>query len=217
MIDAIIAFFTEAHPLQIIGQAIGFFGTAMNILSFLQKKQRTIIIFQLFGSLLFTVHYLLLGLSQGVILVGFILNAIGILRGFVFSHMDWFKADHPAWMIGFISTYIAGYVLIFTVFGTEPTPYNFIAEIFPILGTSTLTISYRMKTAKRLRLLCLFNSAAWLTYNVMIFSLAGIVCEVFCVVSIIVGIIRWDLRKPPHPRNAEISAEEMEKINSKRH
>ena len=48
-------------PTEIIAQAFGIVAMVFNILSYQGKKQSTVIAMQLFGSVLFTVNYLMLG------------------------------------------------------------------------------------------------------------------------------------------------------------
>ena len=67
------------EPIKIIAQIVGIVAMAFNILSYQGKKQKTIVTLQLFGSMLFSVNYLLLGAT-----VGGILNIIGTVRAVVF-------------------------------------------------------------------------------------------------------------------------------------
>ena len=77
------------EPIKIIAQIVGIVAMAFNILSYQGKKQKTIVTLQLFGSMLFSVNYLLLGAT-----VGGILNIIGTVRAVVFFFGDKFKAEN---------------------------------------------------------------------------------------------------------------------------
>ena len=57
------------------------------------------------------------------------------------------KTDSIYWLIGFVVTYIAVYILNFTVFGKEPTAYNLIIEVLPVIGMVALNIGFRLKKA----------------------------------------------------------------------
>ena len=59
------------------------------------------------------------------------------------------------------------------------------------------TISFRTKNAATVRKLSLFNSPLWLVYDALEKSIGGTLCEVMCLISIVVGIIRLDLKKAP--------------------
>ena len=54
-----------------------------------------------------------------------------------------------------------------------------------------------MKKAAHTRLTGLINSPTWLIYNILNRSIGGSLTEAISLVSIIVGIIRLDLRKKP--------------------
>ena len=180
---------------NLIAQIIGIFAMAMNVLSFQQKEQRKLIFMQLFGSLLFTTHFLMLSIAAGEFMMGCALNICGTVRGYVYSHKQQCRAEHPAWLVGFIAAYLAAYVLTFTVFGTTPTAANLIIEFLPVIAMTATTISFRMKDARSVRLLGFINSPAWLTYNLLRKSIGGALGEVFGLTSVIVGIIRIDLKK----------------------
>jgi hypothetical protein len=178
------------ESIEIIAQAIGIVAMVFNILSYQGKKQKTVITLQLFGGLLFAVNFWMIGAK-----VGGILNVIAVIRALVFLFKDKLKSDSIFWLIGFILSYIAVYVLTFTVFGTELTPWNLIREILPVIGMFSLTISYNMSGAKEIRRLGTISSVCWLIYNCAHLSFGGIACEGMCLASIIIGILRYDRKK----------------------
>ena len=174
----------------LIAQIIGLFAMAFNIFSYQQKTQRGAIAFQLGGSILFAVNYLMLGA-----MVGGILNAVGIIRALVFLNREKTKATHPAWLIGFTAVYLLSYVLTFTVFGKEATPFNLIVEFLPVIGMTATTISFRLSDAKSIRRYGLVSSPSWLVYNVGSMNLGAIICEVLTLGSIFIGMFRLDRKK----------------------
>ncbi len=178
------------EPIKIIAQMIGIAAMACNIISYQGKTQKTVIALQLCGSVLFSVNFLMLGAT-----VGGILNIIAVIRAVVFLFKDKFKAEHSAWFIGFLASYGAVYILNFAVFGKEATILNLCIELLPVIGMTALNIGYRMKNASAVRSLGLVSSPAWLIYNISARSWGAIVCEVFTLVSILVGIFRHDKKK----------------------
>ena len=175
---------------EIIAQAIGIFAMAFNLFSYQQKTRKGAIIFQLFGTTLFTINFLMLGA-----MVGGLLNLVGAIRAIIFINKEKLKADHIAWLIGFIAVYFASYILTFTVFGKEATAFNLIIEFLPIIGMIATTISYRFSDAKSIRKFGLISSPAWLVYNIANMSVGAILCEVLSLSSIIIGIVRLDKKK----------------------
>ena len=172
---------------ELIGQVIGIVAMAFNILSYQGKKQRTVITLQLFGACFFAINYFLLGAT-----IGGILNILATIRAVVFIFKDKLKAEKLSWFIIFVTSYIAVYVLNFTVFGKEPTVFNLITEVLPVIGMLALNIGYRMKDSANIRKLGLISSPAWLIYNIVAGSYGAIFCEVITLGSIIIGMLRHD-------------------------
>lgn len=175
------------EPIEIVAQAVGIVAMAFNILSYQCKKQSTVIALQLFGGALFAANYLLLGAT-----IGGILNLIAVVRAVVFLFKDKLKTDRLIWFIPFLASYITVYILNFTLFGVAPTPFNFIIELLPVIGMTALNIGYRLKNASDVRICGLISSPAWLIYNIAAGSWGGILCEIFTLISIFIGMLRHD-------------------------
>ena len=172
---------------EIIAQGIGILAMVFNILSYQGKKQKTVIALQLCGGALFAVNFLMIGAT-----VGGILNILAVIRAMLFLFKDKLKANSIFWLIGFVLSYIAVYVLTFTVFGTEPTPWYLIREILPVIGMTALSVGFRLKDAAGIRKCGLVSSPAWLIYNIAVGSWGAIVCETLTLISIFIGMFRHD-------------------------
>ena len=175
---------------EIIAQVISIAAMAFNILSYQRKTQRGIITFQFFGSGLFAVSFLMLGSVMGMLM-----NIVCVVRAVVYRERERLHSDHILWLLFFIALSVTTYILSFTVFGTEPSARNLIVELLPVIGMTASTVSFRMKEARAIRLLGLINSPAWLIYNICVFSIGAILCEAISLISIIVGILRFDRKR----------------------
>lgn len=175
---------------EIIAQAIGIVAMAFNVLSYVQKNAKGLICFQLFGTILFATNYFMLGAT-----IGGIMNAIAVFRAIIYLFEKKTKATHTAWLIFFICIFITSYILTFTVFGKEPTPFNFLIELLPIIGMTAQTIGYKLQNAKIIRRLGFISSPCWLIYNITAGAVGAILCECFTICSIIVGIIKHDIKR----------------------
>ncbi len=175
---------------EIIAQTIGIVAMAMNCLSFQQKERKTVIAFQLVGTTLFSINFFMLGAIAGAIL-----NLLGAIRSIVFIYKEKLRADHPAWLCGFIATYVLSYVAVFTVFGKEPTVGNLIIEILPVIGMVLTTVSFRYNDAKTIRRFGFINAPLWLVYNIYSKSIGAVICESFNILSIIIGTLRHDVKR----------------------
>ncbi len=171
-------------------QAIGLVAMAFCISSFQQKSQKGIVIFQIVSASLFTLHFGLLGAISGCLL-----NGLGAVRAVVYSQRDKAWAAHIAWPILFSAASFVIYALNFICFGLAPSLRNLLLELLPAVATVLTNIALRCEKAAAVRMLCLFNSPLWLTYNAVAGSLGGALTESFCLVSIIIGMLRLDRKK----------------------
>lgn len=172
---------------ELIAQILGIAGMTMNILSFMQKSQRRIIVMQLFGGALFALNYLLLGSHTGCLL-----NVAAVFRAVVYSNKEKFHAEEKGWFYGFSASFVLIYILTFALFGKAPTPANFAIELLPVVSMMIATYAFSLKNAAQVRKLGLVYCPMWLVYNCFVFSIGGILCEAFSIGSIIVGYLRHD-------------------------
>ena len=176
-------------------QAIGIIAMIFPALSFQQKTQRRIVIFQLIGTAFFFVHYLLLNS-----IVGAFLNIIAFTRAIIYSQIGKKKWAYSLfWPLLFLALSILTYVLTFTVFNTEKTPVNFIVESLPVIGLSIQHFGFRMKDAYKVRVMYLISAPLWVAYAAIKSSIGGILVDSINIVSIIIGIIRLDIKKKNNP------------------
>ena len=175
--------------MKLTAQIIGLVAMGFNILSYQQKTRGKVIAFQLFGGLLFCINFYLLGAISGSLL-----NAVAVVRAIVFLNKEKLRADHPAWLAGFVAVYGLCYLITFTLFEKEATGLNLLLESLPVIGMTATTISFRLSDAKSIRRYGLISSPSWLIYNVANFSIGAIICEVLSLASILLGMIRLDRR-----------------------
>ncbi len=175
---------------ETIAQIIGMFAMAMNCISFQFKKKTQILAFQLCGSTLFAINFFMLGAYSGGLL-----NAIAVIRAIVYIKEKTFHSKHIAWVFGFSALYVLSYVSVFTVFGTPFEGWKPVVELLPVIAMVLTTVSFRCNDAKAVRFFGMFSSPLWLTYNIICFSVGAIICEVLNFVSLVVAILRYDIKK----------------------
>lgn len=66
-------------------------------------------------------------------------------------------------------------------------------SILIIIAKILSTIAYGNKNTTVVRAIIFVTSTSWLVYNYMVFSIAGVICEAFTLVSLIAGVIRLDI------------------------
>ncbi|MBR4073669.1 MAG: YgjV family protein [Clostridia bacterium] len=179
---------------EIIAQTIGIVAMTFNILSFQQKTSKKVIGMQLFGGIFFSINFFMLGA-----IIGGIMNVIAAFRAIVYINKKKFRSDNIIWLVIFISLYIISYILTFTVFGKEFNLLTGAVELLPVIGMTASTISFRFESAKIIRKLGMICSPSWLIYNIVNFAVGAIICEAISILSIIIGMIRYDIKKKEKP------------------
>ena len=176
--------------LETIAQALSFVGLAFIVASYQQKKKSSLVLCQLFGCGVFGIHYFMMGAYTGALL-----NAIGMIRSLAFYKEHRSRKVGTIWTVALIVMYVASYILNFTVFGAPATAANLILELLPTIGMSVLTISFNMTGTGIIRALGTGHSASWLIYNIVHRSIGGTLTEAMALISIIIGILRYDIKK----------------------
>lgn len=170
---------------EIIAQIIGVIACMAVLLSYQCKTQKHIMIFQAAQCFLYSVNLLMLGMYSGMFL-----NVIGLARALIYTQRNSHKwAASKIWVFVFIPLIVASGVISCTVFEEGWVAF------FPVCGMIITTFAGRCKEASKVRLLTLFNSPFWLTYNIIGGSIGAIMGEVAGSASIIIGMIRLDRKK----------------------
>ena len=176
--------------MTVIAQIIGIIGMINNVISFAMKKQKTIIVMQFAGSILFCINMLMLDAVSGGLL-----NGAGIIRGIVFMNKRRLGRFKNLFVGVLIALYVTCYILSFTVFGKELTWWNLTIEFLPLIAMIFMTFGYAAEGAKKTRIFGLLNSPPWLIYNISNLNIGGTICEVFCISSIIFGMLMFDRKE----------------------
>ena len=190
--------------LKIFVQVIGFIGIALNILSVQFNSHWKIMLFKTLGSLTFVVQYILLGAW-----VGMIMDLIGSIRNVIFT-LNVRNGKSNKWWIVFFSafTFIAGVLTIILTWeksigyasnwSNDTLIITTIAvsiSIISIVAKLLTTIAYGFKDPHVIRMVNLPSNACWVIYNLVAFSIAGVINDLMCLVSIVVAELRF--RKKP--------------------
>lgn len=162
-------------------QGIGLLGLLFVALPFQSNKRVRILLCLCIGQICFALHFGLLGAW-----IGSIMNVISALRSFIFSYRErksW--ASNRFWLYFFL--------LVFWISGLKLW-VNFYS-ILPIIAQSIETLGFWMKKTKMIRFINLLPPSLWFFYNCEVGSWAGIITVVVYFCSILVGIIRFDIKR----------------------
>ena len=189
---------------EILIQIIGFIGIALNIISVQFNTHFKIMLFKTLGSLTFVIQYIFLGAW-----VGMIMDFIGCVRNIIFSYNVQKGKSNKWWIVFFsIFTFLAGVVTIITTWNTSityaknwssnPDTVLYIAvsiSIISIVAKLLTTIAYGFKSPHVIRRINIPSNACWVVYNMVAFSIAGVINDLMCLISTVVAEIRY-CKKP---------------------
>lgn len=164
--------------MEIVIQIIGFCGLLANFISFQFKSHKNILLFRSINEGLFISQYFLLGAFSGAFL-----NIVGVIRNVIFTKQVAKEKSTTA------STII--FSIIFTVFGL--LTFDGVKSIMLIFAKVLSTVAYSNKNATIIRTVSFLTHIAYLFYNISVFSLAGALSDGILLVSLIIGIIRFDI------------------------
>lgn len=161
-------------------QIVGIIGIVFSLLSFQFKQRKHIMLMQMVASLLFSSQLFLVGAFTGGCL-----DMISFIRTLIFSNNSKKWASSPIWLYFFLIVMIATGIL------TWQNEWS----ILPIMGSMLSTLALWMKKEKHIRLISLLVGPCWIVYNIVSGAYTGALNEVLAMTSIVIGLVRHDLRK----------------------
>lgn len=163
--------------MEIIGQIFGLVGCAAAIASFQMKENKKFFILQGIMNVSFVLNYLFLGELSGCFMEFFC-----IVRAGVFA----LGKRINKW---FAIVFLQGAFILTTIL-TFNGWLSIVLLIVHVVGTIAMW-SDNGKIIRMTQLFCV--SPGWLVYNVAVFSIGGIICEVMNITSTIVSFVRFGL------------------------
>ncbi len=169
-----------------IPQAVSVLAMIFQILSFQFKKNSTYLVLFGTGGLIFAISFFLMGKSG---YASAVINLIGVFKSFTFAHPKK-KLFRRTYMLVFIGLYIISTVAVTVI----TKHFDWLAYLI-LLAQIVGTVAIWTDSARIIRIAQLaFISPAWLLNCSINFSIGGILCHVFMIVSILISIKRygWD-------------------------
>lgn len=161
-------------------QLIGYVGMACALISYQCKKNRNYFLFQTGCAIAFAVQFALLQSWAGMLL-----NIFSILRGVIFALGD--KCRKWCYFIIMEVCFATSCLLSYFVFDEV-----WWIAILLFIAQAGGTVAMWTRNGKIIRWAQLCGiSPLWIVNNVYYFSVGGILCEVFNMLSVIVSFIRF--------------------------
>lgn len=164
---------------EILMQSIGILGAACSIVSYQFKDNRKYFVLQALCGLCFGVHYWLLGAYTGSIL-----DFICLIRGFGYA----VERNRKPYFTLILSCSL--------ILAATALTYGGYLSLLPCAALLTSSVGMFTGRPTGMRILQFtVVSPSWLIYNICTFSIGGILCEAFNMLSILVYFIRTKLLK----------------------
>ena len=179
------------ETLYLIGQIFGIIAIVLGFISYQVRTKKQILLILSATSLVFVIHYGLIGAYAGMAM-----NAVNIVRNFVYEHRAQKGSTSMVAPIAF--TVIQGVIGILT--------WGEWYSIFILIGLTVNTFCTVFPNPQTLRKSILFTSTAVFLYAVFSGSIGGAVYELICIVSAIIGLIRYRKNGKTEPNKSEKTA-----------
>ena len=175
-------------PFFYIGQGLGLCATALTALSYQMNTKRSLLAVQTAATLATCVSYFFLDAYSG-----FALNIVCILRNLVFFFMK--EGTRPM--------YVATAILTALMVGVGVLSWQGPVSLLILVALAVNTVFLSFGKPQLLRWSILGTSSAVLAYNVIVFTVGGILHEGIAIASSAVGILRF--RRTAREKRSESS------------
>ena len=168
--------------MNLLATIVGLLAVALFVFSYQLKRRRPLIFCNAASRLLYVIQYLLLGAFDGAILdsAAFFISLLCGERekGLVKKHF---------WLLFTLSNAV--------ILGLGVLTYKNVISLFAILGVFFELLALWLKKEKNIRILSIIAAPCWLVYNLLSGAYGSAVGNVITIVSILVAILRHDIKK----------------------
>ena len=163
-------------------------------LTFLTRNKKNILLLNILNSVFYLLSYLFLAGYSGVIV-----NVISIVRGITFFIVGELYQKKEYYSLTF---FVVATIALSIVF------YRSWVDILPMIAGVSFTYAIWQKNVEVYRWIVVIGSVLWITYNVLIFSIVGMIGEAAClVVETIILIVYYVKQDSNKEENGDVSLE----------
>ena len=160
--------------------------------AFLKKNRKTILIMQIVGMGMWTIHFLLLREYAGAAM-----NGLAVVRALVYVQRGRFKwANSKIIPAVFVTAFISAGLITWQL-GDD-------LWFLPAIAMTVTSVGLFFKNEQTMRVINLFSSPPWIIYNVFAHSPVAVITESLTLVSVVAGLTIYS-RKKKAPEQAQDS------------
>lgn len=167
---------------NILAQVFGLIGLVIIVSSFQCKKNKFFFLFQGIGSFMFFLNFILISAYAGALF-----NLVNLIRGLLFS-----KEDKKLWKLILVElSYTACFIFSLTLIRGEGI-MAFVSALLPYVALVAMSVLMWKGNGTHIRIFQVtLMSPAWIVHNIFNFSIGGILCESFNMLSTIISFVRY--------------------------
>jgi len=167
--------------IKIIAQGFGIIGLVFTAYSFQEKNNKKFFIEQAFGGLMFFMNFILIGAIAAALF-----NLTNLVRGTLLS-----QNDRKLWKL-VLTEALYTVCFAFSVYLVWENPFQIFLSALPFITLILMTWFMWKGNGKQIRYAQFsLSSPSWIIHNIFNFSLGALLCEVFCMLSVIISFIRY--------------------------
>lgn len=179
IIGGISNLFGGIDPIELIAQGFGIIGLVIIVLSFQFKKNSTFFLMQALGGSMFFLNFILIGAWAGAFF-----NLCCLVRGMLFM-----RNAKKVWKLVVVECAFVG-CFVFSLFLNHDPLQIFLAAL-PCVALMILSVYMWKGNTKHIRWCQIASSSpAWIVHNCFNWSLGGLLCECFNIISSIIYLVR---------------------------
>ena len=166
--------------MELIGQLIGIVAMLINIFAVQFKKPRHLFICRLVASALWGLNFLLLGSPTGAII-----NIVNILRSIFLLNKK--TTTKPFLVITVVLYALCGLLTL------DPASVILVViDLLIVAAQAAESVAMWTEKFRYIRYTQLFGiSPVWLAHNILVFSIGGIITEIFTMISTVIAMYRY--------------------------
>ncbi len=167
--------------MNLTAQLFGIAGFLFTVVSFQERNIKKFFIMQAIAGFMFFMNFAIMGALSAALF-----NLVNLVRGALLS-----KKEHKPWHLGTIEIlYTVCFVISLIVINGDL--FQIFLSSLTYFALVLMTIFMWKGNGKYIRYVQLFVvSPAWIIHNIFNFSLGGLLCEIFSMLSVIVSFIRY--------------------------
>ncbi len=173
------------EPIAIISMTVGIAAVILYFLGYLQKKRKSIILFNVTSRILYIIQYILLGAFEGAALdiAGAVSSLLAGKKSIPFIR------KHAKLILILLDLIIVGVGLLL---------YENIFSLLPIAGVLLHTSAFWIDDEKIIRRVSFLGSPFWLVYNFVSGAYPSCIGDLLSMVSIAAAMVKYgDFKKKP--------------------